>query len=110
MSKRESKYLFQYFQQRAVELMMILMTSTLWAAAQNNFMSLKYIDIGKIPERYYIDNFLGCELQVKGWLLAARCKGDRIYIADLQSWADEDVYAPQVYWKRQQSGALEFKL
>ena len=92
----------------------LTMLITLWtiplSSASSNFMSLKHIDISKIPERYWIDNFVGCELQVKGWLFAARCKGDRIYIADLQSWADEEVYAPQVYWKRQKSGVLDFNL
>lgn len=83
MSKGEANNLLLYLWRRAFPSILMLMSSILWVAAQNNFMSLKYIDIGKIPERYYIDNFLGCELQVKGWLLAARCKGDRIYIADL---------------------------
>ena len=49
----------------------------------NAFYSVKRVDISKIAERYYIDNFNNCEMKAKGWLLAARCKGNRIYIADL---------------------------
>ena len=71
---------------------------------------IKRVDIGKIPERYYIDDFMGCEIQAKGWLLTIRCWGNRIYVADLQSWYDEDLYAPYLYWKRTQYGSLKFNL